>query len=153
VRKGNLPKLVLFEDDRLMRMMWEMKRKDEDLTTLTVFHSWEDFVARGTEDDLKDAVVFVGFLYDHVDSKYNGVDMAKMLRKRPVSKLFSISNAPSYFDGNEELFTAILPGNLPNVRRLLGIEKPFPAPVKLAQPVRNVYIPRIQEDSREWATR
>lgn len=150
---SEMPKLVLFEDDRLMQMCWEMKRKDEGLDTLIVFHSWEDFVARGSEDDLKGAVVFVGFRYEQGDSKYNGIQMAEMLRKRPISKLFGISNVPSYFDGAEYLFTAILPGNLPNVRRLLGVERPLRPPVKLALPVSRVYFPQRQEGSREWATR
>ncbi len=146
--KNEMPKIVLFEDDKLMRQMWEMKRREEDLSTLKVFHSWEDFLTRGNNDDLKDAVVFVGFLYDQVESKYNGVEMAKMLRGRPISKLFGISWVSEYFAGQEHLFTEILSGNLPNVRGLLGLP-PQEKPVKVVKLPRPMYVPKTG-DYRRW---
>jgi hypothetical protein len=152
MKTNEMPNLLLFEDDPLMRMMWDRMREKDELTSLHVFHSWEDFLARGTSEHLKDAVAFVGFWYDKADSKFNGIQMAEMLRDRGVSKIFGISFVPSYFDGAEHLFTAILEGNLPNVRKLLGLEKPLPPPIKLVPSQSKRFIRPPEVDSRGWVT-
>jgi len=83
--------ILVFDDEKSVHSVWRAYAEAHDYHTLCHFSSWEEFVAQDAFALARDAVAFVDIQF--LNSKYDGFDIARSLRKLGVRKLYTITSA------------------------------------------------------------
>lgn len=82
--------VLIFDDERSVHSSWQRYADNHPYITLCHFHRWEDFVQQNAFSLAQNAVAFVDIHY--TNSRYDGIDIAKALKKLGVNSIYAITN-------------------------------------------------------------
>jgi signal transduction histidine kinase len=109
--------VLIFDDEQLIHDCWAMRAKLQGVDSIHHFLSWEDFVAKEGFDLVPNAVAFVDITFKN--SRYNGIHIARQLRRIGIKKLFAITGDPNSIS-EPSLFDAIFGKEIPtDIRQLM----------------------------------
>jgi len=95
--------VLVFDDEKIVHSNWRRYAEKHQFVTLCHFHRWEEFVEQNAFSLAQDAVAFVDIHF--LNSRYDGLDIARSLRKLGVKRIYAITNdgeaakASNLFDG------------------------------------------------------
>jgi hypothetical protein len=84
--------ILIFDDEKWVHSNWRQYAANHHFVTLCHFTRWEDFVAQNAFSLAQDAVAFVDIHFHN--SRHDGVDIAKALRKLGVKRIYALTGDP-----------------------------------------------------------
>lgn len=110
--------VLVFDDEKGVHSNWRRYSDQYQFVTFCHFTRWEDFVQQNAFSLAQEAIAFVDIHF--LNSRHDGVDIAKSLRKLGVKRVYAITNDPE--SARESgLFDGVFGKDVPqNLTSLLG---------------------------------
>ncbi len=110
--------VLIFDDEKSVHSNWRHYADKHQFVTLCHFTRWEEFVEQNAFSLAQDAVAFVDIHF--LNSRHNGIDIAKSLRQLGAKRIYAITNDPETAKESglfDEIFSKEIPANF---RSLVG---------------------------------
>ena len=101
--------VFLFDDDPEVRRCWELMVENNGIPNVQFFASWEEFLQTGDANQIRDAVIFVDFNFNLVNSRFDGIHIATELKRMGAQVIYSISGNSGIAATRPDLFKSHMP--------------------------------------------